>query len=86
MTKVAVLASGGLDSCVLVYDQARDHDVVPLYIEQGLAWEQEERKALEHFVERLDHARVSMPCRPAVPRHWTVRQPLECHWRWRPSG
>lgn len=78
MTKVAVLASGGLDSCVLVYDQARDHDVVPLYIEQGLAWEQEERKALEHFVERLDHPRVNAPVVLPFPvtglygSHWSV--------------
>ena len=78
VTKVAVLASGGLDSCVLLYDQAHAYDVVPLYIEQGLAWEPEEQKALARFVERLAHPRVSLPVVLPFPvtglygSHWSV--------------
>ncbi len=76
MTKVAVLASGGLDSCVLLYDLASNHDVVPLYIEQGLAWEGEEQKALERFVEAINHPRVSAPVTLPLP----VRQLYGSHW------
>ncbi len=78
MTRVAVLASGGLDSSVLLYDLASTYDVAPLYIEKGLAWETEERRALERFVDRLDHPRVSAPV--TLPllvdglygKHWSV--------------
>lgn len=76
MTTVAVLASGGLDSCVLLYDLASKHDVVPLYIEQGLAWEEEEQKALERFVESLDHPRVRTPVTVPFP----VKQLYGSHW------
>jgi 7-cyano-7-deazaguanine synthase len=42
-----VLLSGGLDSAVLFAEEAaQGHDVVPLYISVGLAWEPAERAAL----------------------------------------
>ena len=38
--RVAVLASGGVDSAILVADLARDGRIVqPLYVRFGLAWE-----------------------------------------------
>ena len=76
MSKVAVLASGGLDSCVLLYDLASEHDVVPLYIEQGLAWEAEEHKALEGFVAGINHPRVSAPVTLPFP----IKQLYGSHW------
>jgi 7-cyano-7-deazaguanine synthase len=78
VTSVAVLASGGLDSCVLVYDLAGDHDVTPLYIQKGLAWEAEEQHALEQFVKHMNHPRVDVPVVLPLPvdalygQHWSV--------------
>jgi 7-cyano-7-deazaguanine synthase len=43
----AVLFSGGLDSAVLLAVAARDGVVQPLYISVGLAWEGQERAAVE---------------------------------------
>ena len=36
MDRIAVLASGGLDSSVLVADKARDAEVYPIYVQWGL--------------------------------------------------
>ena len=49
MTKSAVLLSGGLDSAVLLADEASRGEVQPIYISAGLAWEAAER----HVVARL---------------------------------
>lgn len=49
MTKSAVLLSGGLDSAVLLADEAAGGDVHPIYVSAGLAWERAERE----FVGRL---------------------------------
>ena len=46
----AVLLSGGLDSAVLLAEEAADGDVQPIYISVGLAWEAAERQALRHFL------------------------------------
>lgn len=44
MTRCGVLFSGGLDSAVLLAEEAsRGHDVHPIYIGVGLAWEAAER-------------------------------------------
>ena len=42
----AVLLSGGLDSAVLLADEAVHHDVHPIYVSVGLAWEAAERETL----------------------------------------
>src|SRR5947209_6758320 len=39
----AVLLSGGLDSAVLVADEATRDEVQPIYVSAGLAWEPAER-------------------------------------------
>jgi 7-cyano-7-deazaguanine synthase len=46
----AVLLSGGLDSAVLLADEASRGDVQPVYVSVGLAWEAAERLAVEHFL------------------------------------
>jgi 7-cyano-7-deazaguanine synthase len=46
----AVLCSGGLDSVVLVAHEARERDVQPIYVSVGLAWEADERAALDRCV------------------------------------
>ena len=47
MTKCAVLLSGGLDSAVLLAEEAARGDVQPIYIGAGLAWESAERAMVD---------------------------------------
>jgi 7-cyano-7-deazaguanine synthase len=47
----AVLLSGGLDSAVLLAEEAAGDEVQPLYISVGLAWEAAERAATRRFLE-----------------------------------
>ncbi|WP_181160297.1 7-cyano-7-deazaguanine synthase [Streptomyces solincola] len=75
---MAVLASGGIDSCALVGDLARRHTVHPLYIACGLAWEQEEQSALDRFLTVLDAPAVRpvtvlpAPVAALYGRRWSV--------------
>src|SRR5579862_5867878 len=48
----AVLLSGGLDSAVLVADEASRDLVQPIYISVGLAWEAAERAVVAAFLAR----------------------------------
>src|SRR3954454_810263 len=48
-----VLLSGGLDSAVLVVDEATRDEVQPIYVNVGLAWEAGERAIVERFVAAL---------------------------------
>jgi 7-cyano-7-deazaguanine synthase len=43
----AVLLSGGLDSAVLLFDEAAHGDVQPVYVSVGLAWEHAERDTVD---------------------------------------
>jgi len=54
---VCVLASGGLDSAVLVGTLARRRMVHPLYIRCGLAWERAEQTLLTRFLAALRRRR-----------------------------
>jgi len=47
----AVLLSGGLDSAVLVADEASRGDVQPIYVSVGLAWEAAERAIIARMFE-----------------------------------
>jgi 7-cyano-7-deazaguanine synthase len=51
VTASAVLFSGGLDSAVLLADEARRGLVHPLYVSVGLAWEPEERARAARLLE-----------------------------------
>jgi 7-cyano-7-deazaguanine synthase len=46
----AVLLSGGLDSAVLLAEEASRGEVQPIYVSAGLAWEQAERDAIARFL------------------------------------
>jgi 7-cyano-7-deazaguanine synthase len=46
----AVLLSGGLDSAVLLADEASRDEVQPIYVSFGLAWEQAERQIVDRFL------------------------------------
>ena len=48
----AVLLSGGLDSAVLVADEAASGEVQPVYVSVGLAWEGAERAMVSRLLER----------------------------------
>ena len=81
MPTVAVLCSGGLDSAVLVAREARSAPTLPIYVRSGLAWEAEERAALERLLAALPPspnllamATVDMEVRDLYPAgHWALR-------------
>jgi 7-cyano-7-deazaguanine synthase len=76
--QVAVLTSGGLDSAVLLADLAEENTAYPIYIEAGLAWEVEEKRALHAYLEALDRPNVQpltvleMPVRRLYGQHWST--------------
>jgi 7-cyano-7-deazaguanine synthase len=47
---IAVLLSGGLDSAVLVADEARHDAVQPIYVSVGLGWEVDEQESARSFL------------------------------------
>jgi 7-cyano-7-deazaguanine synthase len=76
---VAVLASGGLDSAVLVADLARKgHATTPVYVRFGLAWEDVEVHHLERFLGSLDSSHLAPlivleePVSDLYGSHWSV--------------
>ena len=78
MDRIAVLTSGGLDSSVLLAEEAKASEVYPIYVRCGLAWEDAERKALDSFLSALNDPNVravttlSAPVRPMYGDHWSV--------------
>lgn len=80
--ELVVLASGGLDSAVLVADQARQGRVVqPLYVRFGLAWEQAEEAHLRRFLGSLVGAlRDPGALRPLAVLELPVRDVYGAHW------
>ncbi len=59
----AVLLSGGLDSAVLLAEEAARDEVQPIYVSVGLAWEPAEQEAVRQF---LAHGFSSPRVRPLV--------------------
>src|SRR5215831_3377015 len=84
----AVLLSGGLDSAVLVAEEAVQHEVQPIYVRVGLAWEALEYDAAARV---LGRASFKSNVRPLVTlsvdmtdvypaAHWAMRgQPPAYH-------
>jgi 7-cyano-7-deazaguanine synthase len=77
--RLAVLASGGLDSSVMLADLARrGREVFPIYVRAGLMWERHELPMLRRFVRSLRMRNVhpvsalELPMRDVAGRHWTV--------------
>ena len=74
----AVLLSGGLDSAVLLADEAARGEVQPLYVSVGLAWEAAERAMVSQF---LAHARFQGRVRPLVSLSVDMRDVYAAsHW------
>lgn len=76
---VGVLASGGLDSCVLAADLVRQgYRVQPFYVRCGLLWEREELAALHAFLKAvaattLDELVVfDLPLDDLYGHHWSI--------------
>ena len=73
--------SGGLDSAVLAALEAQEHDVQPIYVSSGLAWEQTEQEFLARFLAeyRAPHdvlplVRLELPVGDLYPgAHWALR-------------
>ena len=78
MGRVAVLASGGIDSAILLAGLAKENEVFPVYVEFGLRWEQTEKEALKAFLRELDHPNVTpltvlqVPVQSIYGRHWST--------------
>ena len=77
--RVTVLTSGGLDSCVLLADLAREHTVYPIYVEFGLAWERAEQAALRGYLDAIKGIKniqplttLQVPVAPMYGRHWSL--------------
>ena len=76
---VAVLASGGLDSAVLIGELSQTSPCVwPIYVRAGLHWEDMEQQALESYLERLAAPAVQplkvfhQPLGDVYGRHWST--------------
>ena len=76
---VAVLASGGLDSAILVADLLRQGRAVhPIYVRFGLAWEPTEEAHLRRFLDTLPRPApepltvLSVPIASVYGSHWSV--------------
>jgi 7-cyano-7-deazaguanine synthase len=57
----AVLLSGGLDSAVLLAEEASRGEAQPIYVSVGLAWEEAERAAVARLLASPAFARVTRP-------------------------
>ena len=74
---VAVLASGGLDSAILVAEARREGNVVhPLYVRFGLAWEAVEEAHLRRFLDSLDDPAP----KPLTVLHCPIASVYGSHW------
>lgn len=78
-SSVIVLVSGGLDSDVLLAEMAgKFKHVIPLYVRQGLAWENIELYWLRKFILALKNQRVAalrmigLPMADLYQRHWST--------------
>ena len=79
MEKVAVLTSGGVDSSILLVDMAKRSRAFPLYLRVGMAWEDQEQRALEAFIAAVGEPNMqpvtvlTLPIEPFYGDHWGVR-------------
>jgi 7-cyano-7-deazaguanine synthase len=76
---IAVLVSGGLDSCILLAECCRRHSAVhPLYVRNGLSWEGVELTYLRRFLEAIRKESLQplqileMPVADIYGTHWST--------------
>jgi len=77
--RTAVLASGGLDSSVLLADLARrGRHVFPVYVRSGLKWERAELSMVRKFIRALEGGRIepiavlALPMADVAAGHWSI--------------
>ena len=77
--KVAVLVSGGLDSCVLVaHLAATSRTVYPVYVRQGLIWETVEQHWVKKFLAAVSGPNIGslreidLPVTDLYNSHWST--------------
>jgi 7-cyano-7-deazaguanine synthase len=77
--RVAVLASGGLDSSVMLARIAqRRREVFPVYIRTGLVWEKDELAVLRRFIKALRTESIrpvsvlNVPMNDIAADHWSM--------------
>lgn len=78
-SKIALLASGGLDSNVLIAELLKKYDeVYPIYIQCGLVWEQAELHWLRKYLKKLGSKKLnpltvlSLPTEDLDGKGWAV--------------
>jgi 7-cyano-7-deazaguanine synthase len=76
---VALLVSGGLDSCILMgHLLASGRTVQPIYIRTGVAWELEELTAVRSFTSAVQSPRLrelvslELPLDDLYANHWSI--------------
>jgi 7-cyano-7-deazaguanine synthase len=75
--EVAVLCSGGIDSCVLLAEAASAaRSVTPIYVRCGLRWERDELRALSQFCQTLR----GLALKPLVVLELPVQDVYGAHW------
>jgi 7-cyano-7-deazaguanine synthase len=78
LDKISVLASGGLDSSVLLAELANAARVCPIYVKCGLKWEAMELRALQSFLDALNSPNVmpltvlELPTAVLYGDHWSL--------------
>jgi 7-cyano-7-deazaguanine synthase len=77
--RIGVLASGGVDSCVLVAHLLREgRHVWPFYVRGGLVWEEVELRALRTFLGKIASPQLrpltcfDMPLADVYGDHWSI--------------
>jgi 7-cyano-7-deazaguanine synthase len=77
--RIAILASGGLDSSVLLAASARSRrSVYPVYVQAGLSWERSELDTLKRFIRalRMDNIEpltvLKLPMGDISGDHWSM--------------
>jgi 7-cyano-7-deazaguanine synthase len=77
--RLAVLASGGLDSSVMLAELARrGREIFPLYVRAGLTWERHEFGALRGYLRRLRMRNIhpvsvlQLPMGDVAGGHWSI--------------
>ena len=79
MPGVAVLTSGGMDSCAMLADIAQREPAHPIYVKTGMIWEHAELTALKAFTEAISGTNLQpltileAPSRPLLGnKHWAM--------------
>jgi 7-cyano-7-deazaguanine synthase len=78
-SEIGVLASGGLDSCILLsHLLGQGRAVLPFYVRSGLLWQGEELRHVRRYLQRIGNPRLrelvlfDLPLGDLYGSHWSV--------------